>query len=164
MKKKLKLLGWILIAALVVCQFIQPTMNESTAASAHGLADSYPVSKDVAVILSTSCYDCHSNNTKSMFYMRIQPVGWWVMDHINEGKEELNFDEFGAYSLRRQYHKLEEIAEMVEEGEMPLTSYTLIHGEAELSDAQKTSLVEWADAMRDTMEAHYPMDSLVKPK
>jgi hypothetical protein len=151
MKKKLKYFAWILLAALIICQFFQPTMNASPALS-------------VTDILSTSCYDCHSNNTSTMFYMHIQPVGWWVMDHINEGKEELNFDEFGAYSLRRQYHKLEEIAEQINEGEMPLTSYTLIHGDAKLSDAQKIAVVDWANALRDTMEAHYPMDSLVMKK
>lgn len=162
MKKKLKYLGWILLAALIICQFFQPTMNESTTVGTNRITDAFALPKNVNDILATSCYDCHSNNSKPMWYMRIQPVGWWVMDHINEGKEELNFDEFGSYSLPRQYHKLEEIAEMIEEDEMPLTSYTLIHGDASLSDTQKKDLVDWANAMRDTMEAHYPLDSLVK--
>lgn len=164
MKKKLKWFGWILLVTLIICQFFQPTMNEYPAFSGHRLTDTYKVPENVKDILAVSCYDCHSNTSRPMFYMRIQPVGWWVMDHINEGKEELNFDEFGTYSLPRQYHKLEEIAEMVEEDEMPLTSYTLIHGDAKLTDKQKQDLIFWADALRDTMEAHYPMDSLVKPK
>jgi len=164
MKKKLKYLAWILLAALVISQFFQPAMNVHPALSGHRLTDAYKVPENVTDVFTTSCYDCHSNNTRPMFYMRIQPLGWWVMDHVNEGKEELNFDEFGSYSLRRQYRKLEEIADEVNEDEMPLTSYTLIHGDAKLTDAQKSAVVEWANALRDTLEAHYPMDSLVRPK
>jgi hypothetical protein len=164
MKKKLKYFGLIVLAALIVAQFFQPSLNEAKAESGYRISNTFAVPPDVAQILSASCYDCHSNNTRSMFYMHIQPVGWWVMDHVNEGKEELNFDQFGDYSLRRQYHKLEEIMEQVNENEMPLTSYTLVHGDAKLTDVQKSRLIDWANELRDTMEAHYPMDSLVRPK
>lgn len=162
MKKRLKQIGIVLVIVLIIIQFFQPTLNANPAFSGHRITDAYKVPENVTDILNTSCYDCHSNTTRPMFYMHVQPVGWWIMDHINEGKEELNFDEFGTYSLRRQYHKLEEIMEQVNEDEMPLTSYTLVHGDAKLSDTQKQTLVDWADALRDTMEAHYPMDSLVR--
>ena len=161
MKRIFKLLGWSIVIALIVLQFFQPEMNESTTASGQTFAATYKVSDEVSEILSASCYDCHSNNTKPMWYMHMQPVGMWVMHHVEEGKEELNFDEFTSYSPRRQYHKLEEIAEQVNEDEMPLSSYTLVHGDASLDDAGRKTLVDWVSAMMDTMEAHYPMDSLV---
>ena len=161
MKKFVKLFGWSLLIALVVLQFFQPERNETDAYSGHRITDAYKLTDDVQEVLDVSCNDCHSNNTRPQFYMNIQPVGMWVMDHVEEGKEELNFDEFGAYTLRRQYHKLEEIIEMVEEGEMPLSSYTLMHGDASLTDEKKKILVDWAGGLMDTLEAHYPMDSLV---
>lgn len=37
---------------------------------------------------------------------------------------------------------------MIEEGEMPMTSYTLIHGEASLSKDQKDKLVQWFNSLR----------------
>lgn len=160
MKRFFKISGWLLLIALVVAQFFQPDLNDEPSFSGHRLTDRYRIPDNVSEIIDMSCKDCHSNTTRPMFYMRIQPVGWWVNHHIEEGKEELNFDEFGAYPLRVQYHKLEEIVEMVEEGEMPLTSYTLIHGDAKLSDVQKESLINWANGMIDTMEARYPKDSL----
>lgn len=163
MKKFFKLFGWALLIALIVLQFFQPEKNESVAYSGHRITDAYKLTNEVQEVLDVSCNDCHSNNTRPMFYMNIQPVGMWVMHHVEEGKDELNFDEFGAYSLRRQYHKLEEIIEMVNEGEMPLYSYTLMHDDATLDEAKKKVLVDWAGNLMDTLEAHYPMDSLVSP-
>ena len=89
-------------------------------------------------------------------------MGWWISDHFTEGKEELNFDEFAKYSLARQYHKFEEIAEMVEEDEMPLGSYTFIHSRAELTEADRDALIDWANGMRTWMEETYPADSLIR--
>jgi hypothetical protein len=68
--------------------------------------------------------------------------------HVDEGKDELNFSEFESYSLKRKLHKLEEIKEMVEEGEMPLTSYTIIHGDATLNGEQKQILYKWVTQTR----------------
>lgn len=160
MKRFLKWSLWILLAALIVAQFFQPDENASPAYSGHRMTDRYKVPDDVSEILSTSCYDCHSNNTRPMFYMKVQPVGWWISHHVEEGKDELNFDEFGTYPLNVQYHKLEEIVEVIEEDEMPLTSYTLIHNDAKLSAKQKEALTAWATLLIDTLEATYPMDSL----
>lgn len=162
MKKKLRYIFIALIVILVVIQFFQPSMNVSPAYSGHRITDAYQVPKETESLLENACYDCHSNNSKPMWYMRIQPVGWWISNHINEGKEELNFDEFGTYSPRRQYRKFEEIIDQVKEKEMPLWSYTLIHDDADLSDEERQQITDWATEMRTVMEASYPKDSLVR--
>ena len=158
MKRRTKiLLG--LLAVLVIIQFFRPTKNNGAAGN-NGIDKAVTVSPEVAAILKTSCNDCHSNSTVYPWYAEVQPVGWWLQHHVNEGKEELNFDEFASYSPRRQYHKLEEIGEQVEEGEMPLSSYTIIHGNAKLSTEQKQTLTDWVKAARGEMEQRYPADSL----
>jgi hypothetical protein len=91
-------------------------------------------------------------------------VLWYISHHVNEGKSELNFDEFATYRLARQYHKFEEIKEQVEENEMPLTSYTLIHGEAKLNSDDKAKLIAWADSSMTLMKTKYPLDSLIRKK
>jgi len=164
MKKRLKQFGIVLLAAFAAIQIIRPEGNVNPVVAANALNAKFSVPEDVDKILRTSCYDCHSNNSVPMWYMQIQPIGMWIDHHIEEGKGEINFDEFSAYSLLRQYHKFEEIEEMLAEDEMPLTSYTLIHGDAKLSAEQKKKVTDWVDAMRDTMEAHNPMDSLVRPR
>jgi hypothetical protein len=85
-------------------------------------------------------------------------------DHITEGKRELNFSEFGSYSIRRKYKKLEEINEQVKENEMPLSSYTIIHRDAKLDDHKKLLLAGWVTALRDSFKANYPADSLARKK
>ena len=164
MKKKLKYAGLLLLAGFIIIQFFQPEQNASPAYSGHRMEDAYKVPRDIQLLLSNSCYDCHSNNSTPMWYMKVQPIGWWISHHIEEGKDELNFDEFGTYSLRRQYHKFEEIVEMIEEDEMPLYSYTIVHDRAVLSEADKESIISWANNMRTWMKETYPEDSLIRKR
>ena len=93
--------------------------------------------------MKAACYDCHSNKNVYPWYTYVQPVGWYVKNHIEEGKEHLNFSEFGNYTAEKQAHKLEESYELIEKGEMPLSSYTLIHKEAVLTTEQQTNLVTY---------------------
>jgi len=104
-------------------------------------------------VLQRSCADCHSNNTVYPWYANVQPVAWWLADHVNEGKGELNFDEFLTYSPKKAHHKLEEVIDMIKEGEMPLGSYTWIHRNAILSPAQKEALTTWADGLMKEIAA-----------
>lgn len=160
---RMKKIGIGLLLVLIVIQFIRPGKNQSANAG-ESFEKQFAVSEEVKGILKTSCYDCHSNNTVYPWYSQVQPVGWWLQHHVDEGKAELNFDEFASYAPRRQFHKLEEIEEMLNEKEMPLSSYLIIHGDAELSATQTTALIDWTNAMRDTMKAHYPADSLKMKK
>jgi Haem-binding domain len=164
MKKFFKRLFLVLLAGFVIIQFFRPGKNTATGSSPNDITAKYAVPADVQQILKTSCYDCHSNNTVYPWYSNIQPVAWWLKDHIDEGKRELNFSEFAAYRIGRQYRKLEEINKEVKEGEMPLSSYTLIHKDAKLSDAQKLAIAGWVTALRDSIKAQYPEDSLKRPQ
>lgn len=150
MRKKILL---IILAILVIIQFIRPERNISTSVSANDITKHYTVPADVQNILQVSCFDCHSNNTKYPWYTNIQPVGWWLQHHVDEGKEHLDFSEFGSYTAKRQHHKLEEVIEQVKEGHMPLDSYLWIHKDAILSQSQKETLVSWADQLRKEIEA-----------
>ncbi len=106
---------------------------------------------EVANTLKIACYDCHSNQPVYPWYTNIAPVSWWIKHHIDEGSHHLNFSEWGTYTEKRKDHKLEECIEMVEEGEMPMASYTWMHGNAKLTDAQKLQLVEFFKAVKNTI-------------
>jgi len=164
MKKIRKPLGLSLLAIFIIIQFFHPVKNvgSTSAMPLNDIGNIYPVPPDIQAILKTSCYDCHSNNTSYPWYSNIQPVAWWLNDHILEGKRELNFSAFASYRIRRQYKKMEEIIDQVKDDEMPLSSYTLIHRDARLDKEQKISLQNWASAIRDTIKARYPADSLIK--
>ncbi|MCC7402081.1 MAG: heme-binding domain-containing protein [Chitinophagaceae bacterium] len=154
----------VLLIALVIIQLFHPKRNKSKGDQPNYIGKSFTVPDDIKSILERSCNDCHSNNTNYPWYANIQPVAWWLNHHIKEGKNEINFDEFSNKSLRFQYHKFEEITEQVKEGEMPINSYTWTHKDAVLSEADKSKLMAWADASRDSMKAKYPIDSLVRKK
>lgn len=106
---------------------------------------------EITNTLKIACYDCHSNQPTYPWYTNIAPVSWWVKNHINEGSRHLNFSVWGTYSEKRKNHKLEECIEMVEEGEMPLSSYTIMHKEAKLTDVQRLQLVEFFKALKNAM-------------
>ncbi|MES2620637.1 MAG: heme-binding domain-containing protein [Bacteroidota bacterium] len=161
---KLKKFLLAFVVLFVGIQLVTPEENISTAPSANHISNVFHTPEEVHAVLKTSCYDCHSNNTVYPWYNRIQPVAWWLNHHVNEGKEKLNFDEYAVYNLRRQYHKMEETEEMIAENEMPLSSYTLIHRNAILSEQQKQVLTDWTKSIRKEMESKYPMDSLIRKK
>lgn len=145
MKKiTLKNIGIALLVILVVIQFIPTEKNTGDMMGPNHISTLVPVPENINQILVTSCNDCHSNSTVYPWYSRVQPVGFWLDHHVDEGKGELNFSEFATYKKKRQLHKLDEIVEMIEEQEMPLSSYTLIHGDAKLSIEQQALLVNWA--------------------
>lgn len=141
MKKRIL---YIVLILLVVIQFIRPARNEGQADTPQDITHSVQVPAQVLTTLKASCYDCHSNHTVYPWYANIQPVGWWLSGHVNDGKRHLNFSEFGKYDQKRMAHKLEETAEEVEEGHMPMPAYTLIHTDTELSKQQAEELVTWA--------------------
>lgn len=109
----------------------------------------YNVPKNVEAILRTSCYDCHSNNTNYPWYSYIQPARFFMESHIKEGKENLNFNEFGMYSKRKQENKLDRIVKQIKSDEMPLASYTLIHKKAILTTIQKKEVIDWINTLEN---------------
>lgn len=84
----------------------------------------------------TSCFDCHSNETRWPWYSNVAPFSWLLQRHVDEGREELNFSEWGAGD------EADEIAESVIEGEMPTWDYVLIHPEANLSAADRAAFID----------------------
>lgn len=154
----------VLLAALVVIQFIHPKKNTSEGPQPNYIGNNYAVPAEVKTILDKACNDCHSNNTRYPWYAKLQPVDWWMNDHVVDGKKEINFDEYTNRSPRYQYHKMEEVIEQVKEREMPLKSYTWTHKDARLTSDERVKLTGWAQSVMDAMKVKYPIDSLIRPK
>src|SRR5208283_4583502 len=131
----------VLIIAVGIMQLVPPEKNTSDKSSGNEITARNTVPEEVQTVLRRSCYDCHSNNTVYPWYENIQPVGWWLDNHIQEGKRHLNFDEFASYPLRRQYNRFRDISDQIEQNEMPLTSYLLIHRYAVLSADEKAEII-----------------------
>ena len=153
MKKKILkrvLLGLLIV--LVLIQFIRPEKNNGLADTDKDITHYVHVPDTIRSILRTSCYDCHSNHTHYPWYAEISPGSLWLANQIKNGQAELNFSDFSQYTTRRQKNKLTSIAEQVEEREMPLKSYLLLHGNARLSAGQIQLIKDWADSAKAELE------------
>ena len=151
------LIGLLLV--LIAIQFIKPERNLS-GKNTNDISTLYPMSDSVKLIVNKACADCHSNKTVYPWYASVQPLAFWLDHHVDEGKREINFNEFASYRIGKQNHKLKEVIEQIKEGEMPLSSYTLIHKDAKLTEAEKASLIQWCQSIMDTIKTKYPADSL----
>jgi len=145
--KALKRILIVLLIAFIVIQFIRPARNTQEGLLANDITHVKTVPDTVLHLLQRSCYDCHSNNTVYPWYMNIQPSAWYLANHINEGKHELNFSEFGSYTPAKQLKKLQKLGREVKEGGMPLSSYTLIHRYASLNEGEKQLIINWTDSL-----------------
>ncbi|NII27159.1 heme-binding domain-containing protein [Pseudoflavitalea sp. X16] len=150
MKKKILL---VILIILVGIQFIRPARNESAVITANDISQHYHVPVPVQDILKRACNDCHTNNTNYPWYTSIQPAGWWMQHHVDEGKRSLNLSEFGTYKPKDQDHAMEEIIEVIEKNEMPLNSYLWIHRDAKLNEADKKTLLDWAKQLKAEIAA-----------
>ncbi|WP_432221100.1 heme-binding domain-containing protein [Flavobacterium sp. TMP13] len=145
--KIFKIILLILVVVFVGIQFIPTKRNQSTSVPTTDFIVVNAAPQNISNILQTSCYDCHSNNTYYPWYNKVQPAAWFLESHIEEGKAELNFSEWDTYSDRRKKSKLKSIVSQIEDNEMPLSSYTILHQDAKLSPQQKTEVIEWMNKM-----------------
>jgi hypothetical protein len=152
MKRKLKKVGFILFLVLIAIQFYQPALNQNLGQDyTNDFLITTNAPKNISKLIQASCYDCHSNNTNYPWYSYIQPARFFMESHIATGKENLNFNEWGNYSSRKQNNKLERIAKQIESNEMPLSSYTLIHKKAILTASQKKEVLDWINKTKDSI-------------
>jgi Haem-binding domain len=160
----LKRILLVLLVILIIIQFVHPARNVSTQPAPYNIATAYPIPANVKPILVKACLDCHSNNTRYRWYFKIQPLDWWLTNHIRSGKEELNFDDYTNKPIRYQFHKLQSAVDLVRDNKMPITSYKWTHKDAILADAEKKILMDWFEGIISQMKAKYPPDSLSRKR
>ncbi len=149
--KKLKKIVLFLLIVFVGIQFIPTKRNESSEVLETDFSKTFTVPANIQNTFEKSCYDCHSNNTNYPWYNKIQPISWLLENHIKEGKKEFNFSEFGSYSKRKQKNKLKSLVSQIKDKKMPMQSYTIIHKDAKLSNADKEQIIVWINKLRDDL-------------
>lgn len=108
---------------------------------------------EIATLVKTACYDCHSYQTTYPWYSNVAPISWWIDSHVKDGRKHLNFSEWGKYPLKKRIKKAEETAEEVEEGHMPESSYTWMHGGSRLTAAQRTQLAAYFEEVEAELKS-----------
>ena len=143
MKRTIKIVLIVAAVLFFAAQFIRPDLANPPLDAQQRLEASVVVPDEVAAVLQRSCNDCHTNQTSFPWYSQITPVSWWLKDHVDHGREELNFSDWGTYSASKKEKKLEEICEQAESRDMPLPSYTWAHWSAPLSDSEIKVICDW---------------------
>ena len=149
--KIIKIILLILLIVFVGIQFIPTKRNQSHTVPKTDFILVNKMPEDLKNKLQVSCYDCHSNNTAYPWYNKVQPIAWFLKDHIEEGKKELNFSEWDSYSNRRKKSKLKSISSQIRDDKMPLSSYTLIHRNALFSEAEKQRMIEYLTELKNNL-------------
>ncbi len=146
MKKALKLAAILLALLFAGAQFVRPARTNPAGVAGQSLEEMSPPPAHVREVLDRSCMDCHSYRTRWPWYSNVSPVSWFVADHVEEGRRELNFSRWGRYTERDREGRLEAVCGTVREGYMPLGSYTLVHRGAALTPADVQTICDWAAA------------------
>lgn len=146
-----KKLFWLLIGVLVLLQVYPVTKPRVAMDNPNDLLKNVDVPNNISSLLKSTCYDCHSNETIYPWYASVAPVKWLVYDHVNEGREELNFSEWNTLNKMDKAEILDDIATEVIEEEMPLKFYPLMHSKAKLSEKDRQAISDWAEALTDEL-------------
>jgi hypothetical protein len=105
------------------------------------------VPSGAAAVLNRSCRDCHSNGTVWPWYSNVAPVSWLVIDHVRTGRRHFNYSDWAGYEPEKARKILHDICEEVKDGSMPIGSYTLMHRDARLNDADVKTLCGWTQSI-----------------
>lgn len=135
-----------LLGILILMQIIRPNKNVS-GLEEHNYATELNASREVKNLIKTSCGDCHSNHTNYPWYGEIAPISWYLAYHVKDAKEHLNFSEWTNYNKNQKKHILKDLKEELEDRNMPLKSYLLVHKNAKLTDHQYKLLLDWVDSI-----------------
>ena len=156
MKRVFRVLRWVvivLVVCLIIAQFFGPAKTNPASDATQAIESRLQVTPPVAAILDRSCIDCHSNKTRWPWYSNVAPVSWFVINHVIEGRQNLNFSEWGRYTERDVDGLLKQICREVKAGAMPLSSYTPLHPGSTLSADDVKALCAWTDAERARIAA-----------
>jgi hypothetical protein len=154
MKRFLKKAALAAVLLFVVLQFIKPVgKNPSVVPGRDFLTGTNAPPTEVARLLRAACYDCHSHETHWPWYGRVAPVSWWLADHIQEGRDALNFSDWPNDNPVKARKRISNLADEIAAGTMPLKSYTWMHADARFTVAQKKLLADWADGEMEKLKA-----------
>lgn len=153
-------LGFVVL--FITIQLHRPARTNPAVESSRTIEVNTQMTPEVAVILRKACNDCHSYETNWPWYSNTAPVSWFLINHVNHGRQHLNFSEWSLYDDRQAAKLLDAMCEWVEKDRMPLSSYTLAHTNARLSTAEKHVICDWVETERKRRAGH--TDNLTRKK
>lgn len=146
-----KLIWLIIIGVFVLLQLIPAGRPENVESNPNDLIVNNDIPDTVVSLLKTTCYDCHSNESRYPWYSYVAPVSWLVARDVRLGKEELNFSNWESIDKMKKAKLLDDIIDEVSKGGMPMQIYPLMHPEAKLTKADRQTIVDWAESYGESL-------------
>jgi len=156
MRKRIRVAKWIVLVGLclfAILQFIRPARTNPMVDQSLALESHTDLEPRVAAILDRSCADCHSNTTRWPWYTNVSPVSWFAVGHVNDGRRNLNFSEWGTYNKRLKEGRLQGMCDLARQGAMPLRSYTPMHKGSKLTAEDVGALCAWTERERAALSS-----------
>jgi hypothetical protein len=153
MRRVLKIAAILMVVLVVGIQAIRPARTNPPVDESQTINAKTQITPEVASIFDRSCRDCHSNKTVWPWYTNVAPVSWWLSNHVSDGRRSMNMSEWSKLPNDRQERKLRQICDEVQDGNMPLSSYTPMHPAAKLSDQDKKTLCDWTEKERQRLSS-----------
>ena len=97
-------------------------------------SDKFEIPENIDAIFKNSCYGCHNTESKN-----------------EKGKDKLMIDELAKMKKGKLAAKLNEIAEVSAEGEMPPKKFLAKYPDKALSEADAKTLIEWAESAAESL-------------
>jgi cytochrome c len=102
----------------------------------------------VKQILSRSCMDCHSGQTRVPWYGHVAPVSWLLARDVEKARAAMNLSEWAKKPPAVRMALALVACQDVRNGRMPPPSYLMMHNEARLSEADITAICRWSEQLR----------------
>jgi len=146
-QKRIKYLLWASLLILIVIQFVPVDRQNPVYDDGMDLLIAYNAPEEVREIIHISCYDCHSNKTVWPWYSYLAPVSFVIAENVVQGRDNLNFSEWGFYEEEDKVSILKQMKKVLEKNAMPLSGYVKLHTHAEMTAERKALILDWIDSI-----------------
>ena len=147
-RKFFKLSAAAVALLFVGAQFVRTERPDAPLDPSRSIEARARLTPEVSALLSRSCNDCHTRQTRWPWYSRVAPVSWFVADHVRHGRSHLDLSDWASYETQDVDGILHGICGEARRGTMPLRSYTLLHRDAKLTPADVKTLCDWTQSER----------------
>ena len=150
MRRRLKHAALALVILVVAAQFIRPSRVNPPIDHARTIDAHLGTANPATPVINRSCGDCHSNATEWRWYSKVAPLSWVMARAVTDGRQVINFSEWGSYSRSAQATLLDASCASATAGKMP-GPYTWFRPETALSPQDIETICAAARSVHDNV-------------
>ena len=139
-----KYILYIVVGGIVLLGLIQLIPFGHNHTNPAAVSEPQWASPEARALAKEHCFQCHSNETEWPWYSNIAPASWLIQFDVDNGRDKFNFSDWNSNP-----GELDEIIQVIQEGEMPPIQYWAFHPNSHLNAQQKQALI---DALKSSIK------------